>query len=183
MKNILIPILLILSGAACAKADVPYEIPVVNLGPLQPLQIKHGDTVITLDIEFADEPDERERGLMFRTKMADDSGMLFDFESKRVVNMWMNNTLIALDMLFLDEHGKIITISRNAKPGGQDLTLAQQNALPRISSYVPVMAVLEINAGLSRKWELKRGDIVQHPMFHNLPAASKIPEKPAESTD
>jgi len=73
-------------------------------------------------------------------------------------------------MIFLDAKGKIVTIARNTKP----------NSLRRISSGVAVMAVLEVNAGLSRKWGIKRGDQVQHAMFDNLPITNNDDVLPTE---
>ncbi len=131
--------------------------PDIDFGPAHDLQIISANQTILLSVELADDPDERAQGLMMRTEMADTAGMLFDFKRMQIVNMWMKNTLIPLDMIFLDEQGKIVTIARNTKPG----------SLRRISSAVPVIAVLEVNAGLSRKWQLQRGDQIVHKMFQN----------------
>jgi len=161
MKNFLLALGLLWFGTALAHAE-----DMVDFGPPQPLQIVQGDTVISLSVEFADDPITRRQGLMFREQMADTAGMLFDFETKVTVNMWMKNTLIPLDMIFLDEHGRVVSIARNAKP----------HSLRRISSNVPVMAVLEINAGLARKWELKRGDMVRHLMFDNEKPDKPVPK-------
>jgi uncharacterized membrane protein (UPF0127 family) len=152
--------LLIVAGG-CAGAEpeaadpAAKSVDAVDFGPPQPLQILHGDTVIKMTVELADDPVERAQGLMFRTEMAESHGMLFDFESKRIVRMWMKNTLIPLDMIFLDEDGKVVSIARNARP----------RSLRTISSGVPVVSVLEINGGLARKWNLKRGDKVVHSLF------------------
>ncbi len=127
----------------------------VDFGALQPLEIVSGEQTIHLEVEFADDPIERAQGLMYRTQMADDHGMLFDFDRRSTVNMWMKNTLIPLDMIFVSKTGRVVTIARNAKP----------KSLRRISSGVPVSGVLEVNAGMARKWGIKRGDMVQHAMF------------------
>jgi len=155
MKNILF----IALGLWFIGLTAQAEMPLVDFGPPQPLQILRGDNIVSLSVEFANSPDKRSQGLMFRKEMADDSGMLFNFENKQVINMWMKNTLIPLDMIFLNSSGKIVTIVRNTKP----------ESLRRISSGVPVSAVLEVNAGLSQKWQLQRGDQILHAMFNNKP--------------
>jgi hypothetical protein len=154
MKNIFLgTLLLVISGSLAFASEIA-----VDFSSTQPLQIFSDGRVISLSVAFADDPAKRAQGLMFVKQMADDSGMLFDFEKSRTVNMWMKDTLIPLDMIFLDAKGKVITIARNTKPG----------SLRRISSAVAVMAVLEVNGGLSRKWGIKRGDQVHHAMFDNM---------------
>ncbi|MBL4618406.1 MAG: DUF192 domain-containing protein [Robiginitomaculum sp.] len=154
MKHLFLGILVLLISAPLVTAQEDA----VDFGSLQALQIVSDGRVINLSVQFADDPAKRAQGLMFVKQMADDHGMLFDFEKSRAVNMWMKNTLIPLDMIFLDAKGKVVTIARNAKP----------NSLRRISSGVAVMAVLEVNGGLSRKWSIKRGDQVHHAMFGNM---------------
>lgn len=166
MKNIFFGIIVLVISGSLAFAEES----VVDFGSLQPLQIVSDDRSVTLSVKFADDPAKRAQGLMFVEQMADDHGMLFDFEKSRTVNMWMKNTLIPLDMIFLDAKGKVVTIARNTKPG----------SLRRISSGVAVTAVLEVNAGLSRKWGVNRGDQVLHAMFDNaleLDGNSSIPMK------
>ena len=82
-------------------------------------------------------------------------GMLFDFKAPRVIVMWMKDTLIPLDMLFIAADGTIVTIAENTRP----LSLAA------ISSRVPVLGVLEVNAGTVRRLGLRAGDRVVHPIF------------------
>ena len=112
-----------------------------------------GDKQHVFKVELAISEADRERGLMFREQMADDAGMLFLFRGRELRAFWMKNTLIPLDMLFIDYDGRIVKIHENAKPGSLD----------SISSDFPVTAVLEINGGLSRKLGIKAGDIVRHP--------------------
>jgi uncharacterized protein len=108
-------------------------------------------------IELAVTPEERGRGLMFRQAMADDAGMLFDFGVDEEASMWMQNTFISLDMVFIEADGTVHRIARNTTPFSTDI----------VSSKGPVRAVLELNAGMSRKIGLKNGDIVRHEMFGN----------------
>jgi uncharacterized membrane protein (UPF0127 family) len=99
-------------------------------------------------IEIADTEASRERGLMYRTTLAPDAGMLFDFHAEGVRNFWMQNTLIPLDMIFVAEDGTVKTIHVNARP--MDTTA--------ISSNVPVRFVLEIAGGRADEIGLKPGD-------------------------
>ncbi len=85
--------------------------------------------------------------------------MLFDFDENRDVTMWMKNTLIPLDMLFIDETGKVTRVSTNAQP----LSLAT------IPSGGPVRYVLEINGGAAARYGVKAGDRLAHPI---IPAAN-----------
>jgi uncharacterized protein len=106
-------------------------------------------TVFT--IELADTDAERERGLMYRDEMADDHGMLFDFGTTRNVMMWMQDTKISLDMLFITSDYKIVTIARSAVPYSQDI----------IFSKVPVAYVLEVKAGTVDRLGIKVGDHIE----------------------
>ena len=107
------------------------------------------------NVEIADDDDERRIGLMFRTEMAADAGMLFDFEREQYISMWMKNTLIPLDMAFIGTDGSIKTIAANTTP----------QSLASISSGQKVIAVLEVNGGTFEKLGIKVGDKVHHPMF------------------
>ncbi|WP_279479681.1 DUF192 domain-containing protein [Aureimonas sp. SK2] len=104
-------------------------------------------------VEIADTPKAREIGLMHREELAADSGMLFDFHETRPVSMWMKNTLIPLDMLFIDKSGTVVRIARNAQP----------HSLETISSGKPVRYVLEINGGAAAGYGAKAGDKLEHP--------------------
>ncbi len=107
------------------------------------LQTEVGE--IPISVEVSDTPETRRRGLMFRTKMPRDEGMLFDFQETREVAFWMRNTFIPLDMIFINERGGIIKhIHHNAVP--QDPT--------SIPSKYPVRFVLEINGGLAKQYGL-----------------------------
>lgn len=115
---------------------------------------QNGD--IELKIEIADDPAERSRGLMNRNSMKDDEGMLFIFEKSDYVNFWMKNTLIPLDMIFIDQDHKIAHIASEVKPCPEGVLNC-----PLYPSELPVKYVLEINAGLSKKHGFRNGDLVQ----------------------
>ena len=107
----------------------------------------------TFNLEMADTEAERERGLMFRTTLAPDAGMLFDYHHEQLAYFWMQNTLIPLDMIFIGEDGIVKTIHVNARP--MDTT--------PIPSQVPVRFVLEIAGGRSVEIGLKAGDKFDNP--------------------
>ena len=98
---------------------------------------------------------ELERGLMFRKTMPQSDGMLFDFGRPQDVAMWMKNTYLPLDMLFIDQDGRVISVKEDAKPMSEAI----------IASGGPVTGVLEVNAGTIRRIGARPGDIVRHPMF------------------
>ncbi len=106
-------------------------------------------------IELARNPDDRARGLMYRRTLDADAGMLFDFETPQLVSMWMMNTLIPLDMLFIAADGRIATIAERTVP----------HSTASILSEVPVRGVLELNGGTVARLGIKRGDRVVHPIF------------------
>ncbi len=92
---------------------------------------------------------------MLRRKMAHDHGMLFDFRDTLVVNMWMKNTYLPLDMVFLKRDGTIAHIAPDTTP----------HSLRIISSRVPVRYVLELNAGEAARVSMQNGQRFRHPIF------------------
>ncbi len=104
-------------------------------------------------IELADTDQSRAMGLMFREQMADDAGMLFIFPDTQQRAFWMKNTLIPLDILYFDQHRKLVSISENTPPCKNTTTRC-----PNYPSAKPAKYVLEINAGLSHKYGYKTGD-------------------------
>lgn len=99
------------------------------------------------EVEVAATPESRSQGLMYRTELAEDAGMLFVFERPAEVAFWMRNTFIPLDMIFIDRRGRIVHIHPEAQP--HDDTL--------ISSGRPVTHVLEINGGLAARLGIEPG--------------------------
>jgi uncharacterized membrane protein (UPF0127 family) len=104
-------------------------------------------------IEVADTPEERALGLMNRPEMARSAGMLFIYEEPQRVSFWMANTLIPLDMIFMDEHGTVTRIHENAVP-------LDRTAIPGGEG---VQYVLEINGGLSEAIGITVGSEMRHP--------------------
>ena len=108
-------------------------------------------------VELAETPAQMTQGLMFRTSLAPDAGMLFDYKEPTVATMWMRNTLIPLDMLFVDTQGRIVNIHERAVPQSDDV----------IGSAEPVRAVIELNGGTAARLGIEPGDRVVHPIFGN----------------
>ena len=106
-------------------------------------------------VELAATEEERSQGLMFREKLAQNRGMLFIYKSERVVSMWMKNTFIPLDMLFLDRNGFITHLVKETRPLSLDI----------ISSMGNVLGVLELLGGTSDRLGIRRGDRVEHAAF------------------
>lgn len=100
------------------------------------------------EVELALTPGDRARGLMFRTELAPDAGMLFDFGAEQRVSMWMRNTYVALDMLFADADGVILRIEPNTTPLSERI----------IESGAPVRYVLEVVAGTTERLNIAPGN-------------------------
>jgi uncharacterized membrane protein (UPF0127 family) len=104
-------------------------------------------------VEIADDPRERSRGLMFRREMARDHGMLFDFGAEEPASFWMENTYLPLDMIFIRADGTIESVAERTTP------LSRRG----VRSKGPVRYVLEINGGLSDELGIRPGDKVSGP--------------------
>lgn len=124
------------------------------------VELKNDQTQIRFDVELAITPQDRSRGLMFRESLPNRSGMLFVFDPPQRVAFWMKNTLIPLDMIFIDKTGAVSSVHKGAIPG--DLT--------PIEGGDSVFAVLEINAGLAARYGIKAGTQVRHEIFSQGPA-------------
>jgi uncharacterized protein len=122
---------------------------------LQSLEIVSQSGVHVFSVELAATDEERERGLMFRKELPDGHGMLFDFETDRNVAMWMKNTLIPLDMIFIRSDGRISNIAESTEPMSTRI----------IPSRGAVRAVLEVAGGTTKRLGIMVGDRVAHPMF------------------
>jgi len=122
---------------------------------LQTLEIATRTGVHVFAIELAVTDEERARGLMFRKELPEGRGMLFDFKRDQDISMWMENTFISLDMIFIRSDGRIARIAENTEPMSQRI----------ISSGGPVRGVLEVAAGTARKLGISLGDRVAHPAF------------------
>jgi len=122
------------------------------------LAIETGDgTQHIFQVEVARTPRQQRRGLMFRRQLAADAGMLFFYGGNQMVRMWMKNTYIPLDMIFIRSDGVIMEIAERTVPG----------SLATISSGVEVSAVLEVNGGTVSRLGIRKGNTVRHEYFGN----------------
>ena len=106
-------------------------------------------------VEIARTDRQQRQGLMFRRRLASNEGMLFVYSSAKILKMWMKNTYLPLDMLFIDARGRIVNIVERTIPG----------SLETISSVEQAMAVLEVNGGTSSRLKIQKGDRVRHRAF------------------
>jgi len=128
---------------------------VVDFGAPVPLTVISEDGTHTFSIERAITLDQQARGMMFRETMEPDSGMLFEFDEPKIATIWMKNTSIPLDILFVRSNGKILKIEHMAQP----------YKLRSASSEAVVAAVLELQGGRARELGIMPGDTVQHVFF------------------
>jgi uncharacterized membrane protein (UPF0127 family) len=137
-------LLVVLTGPVCARMRVDKLWLVIGAGQETPI-----------DVEMAETPKEKELGLMFRTELADNQGMLFPYGAPQEVTMWMHNTYIPLDMVFIRADGTVHRIEQRAEPLSDRI----------ISSEGQVSAVLEMAGGAAQRLGLKPGDRIRHPLF------------------
>jgi uncharacterized membrane protein (UPF0127 family) len=119
------------------------------------LAIESASERFEFQVEVASSPEQRAHGLMYRRHLPSDHGMLFDFGASRPVSMWMRNTYIPLDMLFIEKDGNIARIAVETEPLSEEA----------ITSGGPVKAVLELQGGITAKLGIRPGDRVVHPLF------------------
>ncbi|WP_420409493.1 DUF192 domain-containing protein [Hoeflea sp.] len=134
--------------ALAAIADPAAALPVDS----EPLVIETGSGEVKFDVELALTPSDRATGLMYRESMPEDRGMLFRFDRTRLVVMWMKNTPLPLDMIFIDENGVVAGVARDTEPYSEAV----------IPSPGRVRYVLELNAGAALRHDIAAGDRVRH---------------------
>jgi uncharacterized membrane protein (UPF0127 family) len=139
--------LVLLTTASSAMAEGP--------APIEQISIVTENTATFITAEIADTEELRNRGLMFRHILPEGHGMLFDFGIPRPAAMWMKNTYMSLDMLFIRADGTVAAIAENTEP------LSQQT----VSVQEPVRGVLELPAGTAKKLGIRRDDRVFHRIF------------------
>jgi uncharacterized membrane protein (UPF0127 family) len=122
---------------------------------IQPLEIVTKSGVRVFSVEMATSEEEKTTGLMYRKELADGKGMLFDFSPEQQVSMWMKNTFISLDMIFIRADGRILRIAENTEP--QSTRIIPSGGLAK--------GVLEVIAGTAKKYGIAPGDRVAHPLF------------------
>jgi uncharacterized membrane protein (UPF0127 family) len=149
---LMLPLLLLAASANVVLAQLAQfptaQLTIVTAGGPHPFTV-----------ELATTPAQMEQGLMFRQSLAPDAGMLFDFTTPSVAMMWMKNTLIPLDMLFVDGQGRVVNIHERAVPG----------SLATIAAAAPVRAAIELNGGTAARLGIRPGDRVIYPIFGSGP--------------
>jgi uncharacterized protein len=109
--------------------------------------------------EIAVTPAEQEQGLMFRKTIGDNEGMLFTYAKPQIIQMWMHNTYVSLDLVFIRKDGTVSRIEANASPLSDRV----------IPSGGPAIAVLELKAGTAERIGLRPGDLIHAPSLPPAP--------------
>ena len=142
--------------AAIGAAAILCASPVAQAASFAPLEIVTKSGVQVFSVEMATTEEEKTTGLMYRKELADGKGMLFDFSPEQQVSMWMKNTYISLDMIFIRADGRILRIAENTEPMSTRI----------IPSGGLAKGVLEVIGGTARKYGIEPGDRVAHPLFN-----------------
>src|ERR1700730_8465965 len=146
-----LPVWLILIAALGAFASLG-----ARASSIQLLVIVTKSGVQVFSVEMATTEEEKTTGLMYRKELADGKGMLFDFSPEQEVSMWMKNTYIPLDMIFIRADGRILRIAENTEPMSTKI----------IPSRGLAKGVWEVIAGTAQKYGIAPGDRVAHPLFN-----------------
>ena len=157
LKIILIPLLFL--NVVCRKDDEPKVDTTKQKEPPKFQFVKNGEVsfqdksknmISKIDVEIAETDEKRHLGLMFREKMDESQGMLFIFQTEELQGFYMRNTIIPLDIIFVNSKKEIVKIHKNTTP-------FSEQTLP---SGKPAMYVVEVNAGYTDKNKIKEGDLI-----------------------
>ena len=154
MRLLFLPLLLILPAcspqaaerAPSAGAQQPAVHPVSGLAVI-PLTVTSLGKTHTFRVEIARSPQEQAQGLLFRTEMGPDEGMLFPYDPPRVLSYWMKNTVLPLDLVFIGPDYRVINVAADAVPYSEESIL----------SDAPAIATLELNAGRAKELGIVAG--------------------------
>lgn len=150
-------LMLVLPGLSFAMGSAAEKMPVVQAGPTEKLSVVTvGGVRHDFNVEVVSTPDKMMQGLMYRTSMPADHGMLFIFPTPGERGFWMKNTLIPLDIIFIDESGKILNVGHG-----------EPHSLETVRSAGVALHVLELNAGTAQRLGFGAGDRVMHAAFGN----------------
>jgi len=153
----LVPVLVTMpQPAALARGPDPTS-PQAELPKEKLVVVSRDGASHAFDVEMALSPEQQTVGEMFRTQVPQDSGMLFDWGYPRPSQMWMENTLVPLDMVFINVDGTIRAIAENTVPRSRAV----------IDSRGPVRATLELAAGVTARLDIRVGDTVHQRIFGN----------------
>src|ERR1700723_789872 len=142
-------------AALCAVLGIGLGLD-ARAASIQSLEIVTKSGVHVFSVEMATTEEEKTTGLMYRKELADGKGMLFDFTPEQEVSMWMKNTYIPLDMIFIRADGRILRIAESTEPLSTRI----------IPSGGLAKGVLEVIAGTAQKYGIAPGDRVAHPLFN-----------------
>ncbi len=145
IQRLILACALMLVSAATFAANLPRDV----------LLVETGSSQYRFEVEVADDPAERAEGLMYRQSLADNAGMLFLYPQPQPVEFWMKNTPLSLDIVFVRADGTIARIAANTTPMSED----------RIPSDEPVLAVLEVKAGIMQQLGIAAGDRLRNPKY------------------
>lgn len=137
-------------AAAPSSASEAPRHPVSGL-PVIPLTVTHAGQAHAFRVELAQSGEEQARGLMFRTTMGPDEGMIFPMNPPRMSAFWMKNTVIPLDIIYIGKDRRILNIAANAVPYSEEPLLSDGQAA----------GVLELNGGRAAELGIAPGDLVQ----------------------
>ena len=143
-----------LAGPAFAQTS---KNDVVDFGEPKPLTIVTSEGSHEFLVDEAKTDAQQSRGMMFRETMGEDTGMIFEFAEPKIATIWMKNTSIPLDILFVRSNGKILKIEHSHKP----------YTLRSTSSEAVIAGVVELKGGESKRRGIRPGDTVKHPFFGN----------------
>jgi uncharacterized membrane protein (UPF0127 family) len=149
-------------GLGCERSNSSQTQPSTGAQSLPAVKMKIGDR--TFDLEVARTSDQQATGLMKRDSMPQDHGMIFVFAEERLLEFWMKDTRIPLDIIYLDANGKVVSVAQ-MRP--YDLTT--------ISSEVAAQYAIELNAGMVKQAGIKSGQVL------DIPASARSSDKPATS--
>ncbi len=147
-------------GACSDEPASAQQTTAVAPQPTEALSIETPTATHRFRIEVAVTPDQKATGLMFRRELAADAGMLFTYETPQIITMWMRNTYIPLDMIFIDSLGRVVNVAERTIP--ETLTV--------VPSAAPAVAVLEVPAGTAARLGIGPGARVIHPSFRTAPS-------------
>lgn len=162
MFKYLLPVIVVFSVLTACNGDGEEPVtPPKKITDGQPKFVKEGELafldaqnnpIINIDIEIAESPAEQQQGLMYRSFMRNDNGMLFIFERDEPRAFWMHNTIIPLDIIYVNSKMEIVSIAQDTQPYSDE----------SIRSTGPAMYVIEVNSGFSVQYGLKPGVKVQY---------------------
>jgi len=155
--KVLLPLTLGLSLLAAPVFAQTSKNDVVDFGDPKPLSVVTEEATFEFQVEEAKTLAQQARGMMFRESMDPETGMIFEFEEPKIATIWMKNTSIPLDILFVRSNGKILKIEHSHQP----------YTLRSASSEAVIAAVVELKGGEAKRRGIRPGDEVKHPFFGN----------------